>query len=71
MPENTITRKLTAILYADVVGYSRLTGSDELGTHHAVMDVLEHTRPSKRRAARCCVMLAMPSLRSFPVSSPA
>lgn len=38
----TITRKLTTILYADVVGYSRLTGSDELGTHRAVMDVLDY-----------------------------
>jgi TolB-like protein/class 3 adenylate cyclase len=26
-------RKLTAILYADVAGYSRLTGADEEGTH--------------------------------------
>lgn len=43
MPEKTITRKLTTILYADVVGYSRLTGSDELGTHRAVMDVLDYT----------------------------
>ena len=42
MPEKTITRKLTTILYADVVGYSRLTGSDELGTHRAVMDVLDY-----------------------------
>ena len=25
-------RKLTAILYADVAGYSRLTGADEKGT---------------------------------------
>ena len=42
MSETPITRKLTTILYADVVGYSRLTGSDELGTHHAVMDVLDY-----------------------------
>lgn len=26
-------RKLSAILYADVAGYSRLTGADEVGTH--------------------------------------
>ncbi len=43
MPEKAVTRKLTTILYADVVGYSRLTGRDELGTHHAVMDVLDYT----------------------------
>jgi adenylate cyclase len=36
-------RKLTAILYADVAGYSRLTGDDEEGTHatlKAHLDVL-------------------------------
>ena len=43
MSEETITRKLTTILYADVVGYSRLTGNDELGTHRNVMDVLDYT----------------------------
>ncbi len=31
MAEETVTRKLTAILYADVAGYSRLTGEDEVG----------------------------------------
>ena len=33
MSDNTVIRKLTAILYADVAGYSRLTGEDEVGTH--------------------------------------
>ena len=33
MAEQNVTRKLTAILYADVAGYSRLTGADEVGTH--------------------------------------
>ena len=33
MSEERVTRKLTAILYADVAGYSRLTGTDEVGTH--------------------------------------
>ena len=28
-----LPRKLVAILYADVVGYSRLMGKDEEGTH--------------------------------------
>jgi len=26
-----VTRKLVALLYADVAGYSRLTGADEVG----------------------------------------
>ena len=42
MATPSLTRKLTAILYADVAGYSRLTGMDEEGTHHRVMDVLDH-----------------------------
>ncbi len=33
MAEENVKRKLTAILYADVAGYSRLTGTDEVGTH--------------------------------------
>ena len=41
MSEPIATRKLTAILFADVAGYSRLTGNDELGTHRKVMDILD------------------------------
>jgi TolB-like protein/class 3 adenylate cyclase len=33
-------RRLEAILFADVVGYSRLTGQDEVGTWHRLQDVL-------------------------------
>jgi TolB-like protein/Flp pilus assembly protein TadD len=45
MPEDPkrLERKLAAILYADVAGYSRLTGEDEEGTHHrlsAYLDVI-------------------------------
>ncbi len=42
MSEQTPTRKLTTIFYADVAGYSRLTGDDELRTHRAVMDALDY-----------------------------
>ena len=34
-------RKLAAILYADVAGYSRLTGADEEGTHRALGTALD------------------------------
>jgi adenylate cyclase len=34
--------KLTAILYADVAAYSRLTGQDEVGTHRRVMKALDY-----------------------------
>ena len=34
MPDRPVERKLTAILAADVVGYSRLMGADEVGTLH-------------------------------------
>ena len=38
--------KLTAILYADVDGYSRLTGQDEIGTHERVMAMLDFASQS-------------------------
>ena len=41
MASNTLKRKLTAILYTDVAGYSRHTGSDEEGTHRRVMEILD------------------------------
>ncbi len=44
MTETSATRKLTAIFYADVAGYSRLTGNDDLGTHRVVMDFLDLAR---------------------------
>jgi adenylate cyclase len=34
--DQSIQRKLAAILYGDVAGYSRLTGADEVGTHEAL-----------------------------------
>jgi adenylate cyclase len=43
MVEAIISRKLTAIFYADVAGYSRLTGADEEGTHRSVMSALDFT----------------------------
>ncbi len=42
MPSDSLNRKLTAILYIDVAGYSRLTGGDEEGTHRQVMEVLDY-----------------------------
>ena len=41
MDRPEIQRKLTAILYADVVGYSRLTGADEEGTHRLLSGCLD------------------------------
>ena len=37
----SVARRLVAIFYADVAGYSRLTGADEEGTHRRVMAVLD------------------------------
>jgi TolB-like protein/Tfp pilus assembly protein PilF len=39
--EDRLPRKLAAILYADVVGYSRLTGEDEEGTHRQLSAYLD------------------------------
>src|SRR6202142_4235618 len=41
----TETRKLAAIMAADVVGYSRLMGEDEAGTAQAVREHREAARP--------------------------
>ena len=41
----SVTRKLAAILAADVVGYSRLMGEDEAGTARAVREHREAARP--------------------------
>ena len=39
--EHRLQRKLTAIPYADVASYSRLTGEDEAGTHRTLRDYLD------------------------------
>ena len=39
--DSSLERKLVAILYADVAGYSRLTGEDEEGTHRALRASLD------------------------------
>lgn len=39
--EKRLPRKLTAILYADVAGYSRLTGDNEDATHRSLRDHLD------------------------------
>ncbi len=39
--EQRLPRKLAAILYADVAGYSRLTGEDEEGTHRRLSTYLD------------------------------
>ena len=41
MESKRLPRKLTAILYADVAGYSRLTGEDEDATHHTLSEYLD------------------------------
>ena len=42
MPTNApLPRKLTAVLYADVAGYSRLTAEDEEGTHRRLSSALD------------------------------
>ncbi len=41
MGAEPLARKLAAIFYADVAGYSRLTGEDEEGTHRALSAYLD------------------------------
>jgi len=44
MTENSVKRKLTAILCADVKGYSRMMGEDEVGTYQTLTAKLESIR---------------------------
>ena len=41
MTEDSVKRKLTAILCADVKGYSRMMGEDEVGTYHTLSAYLD------------------------------
>ena len=41
MEPKPLERKLAAILYANVAGYSRLTGEDEEGAHRALSAQLD------------------------------
>jgi len=50
MASDSLTRKLTAIVYADVAGYSRLTGEDEEGTHRRVMAMLDYVSGAIRES---------------------
>jgi len=45
MAEDSVKRKLTAILCADVKGYSRLMGEDEVGTYQTLTANLDSIRP--------------------------
>ena len=40
-PNDRLKHKLTAVFDADVVGYSRLSGEDEEGTHRQLRSVLD------------------------------
>ncbi len=42
--EDRLPRKLAAILYADVAGYSRLTGEDEDATHRTLRPLGQQPR---------------------------
>ncbi|WP_254695059.1 hypothetical protein [Leisingera sp. NJS201] len=39
--KTTVRRQLGAVLFADVVGYARLMGNDEIDTYSALKSLLE------------------------------
>ncbi len=41
MDQNKVERRLSAIFYADIVGYSRLTEQDEVATHHKLLAYMD------------------------------
>jgi adenylate cyclase len=51
MAEERVERRLTAILAADVAGYSRLMGTDEEGTLAALETLRREVADPKDRAA--------------------
>jgi adenylate cyclase len=52
MSHERLQRRLAAILFADVVGYSRLTGRDEVGTWHRLQGLLRDVvRPNLKAHA--------------------
>ena len=44
MSGEPVKRKLVTILYADIAGYSRLTGVNEEGTHRTIMALMDFVR---------------------------
>ena len=55
MVDTQLNRKLTTILYADIAGYSRLSGADEEGTHRKVMQVFDDLEVSIKQASGAVV----------------
>ena len=71
-PDDSLKRKLTAIFYADVVGYSRLTGEDEEGTYRQVRTRLDLFSESIRSHNGAVINTAGDAvLADFPTASEA
>ena len=67
-----LKRKLTAIFFADVVGYSRLTSEDEEGTYRLVRDRLDLLSDSIRSHGGTVINYAGDAvLADFPTASEA
>ncbi len=69
MNETKVERKLTAILHADVVGYSRLMEQDEVETHrvlseslHTITDLIENHGGKVMNLAGDAILAGFPSV---------
>jgi adenylate cyclase len=72
MGNEPLTRKLAAILYADVAGYSRLTGEDEEATHRALSNSLDTITDSVEKHGGTIMHIAGDAvLADFPTVSDA
>jgi len=68
MAEERAKRKLSAILSADVKGYSRLMGEDEVGTVRTLKEYRElMSKLIKEYVAEWLILLGTMCLRSLPV----
>ncbi|MDX1436256.1 MAG: adenylate/guanylate cyclase domain-containing protein [Anaerolineales bacterium] len=72
MAGENFKRKLAAIFYADVAGYSRLTGTDEEGTHRRLSSSLDRMADLiKEHRGRVVHHAGDAVLADFPMVSPA
>ncbi len=70
--EEKLSRKLVAILYADVAEYSRLTGEDEEGTHRRLSEYLDaFTSEIGKKQGRVVHFAGDAILAEFPTVSDA
>jgi class 3 adenylate cyclase len=68
MVEHFPNHKLTAIFYADVAGYSRLTSQNEMGTHKRVTETLDFASEAIKEGRGTVLLYAGDAAHNSPGS---